>query len=489
MTLRRQMAYQIAAMIAALLLISAASLWGLDALHQDFGSAIAGYRQLRHVYEIGSHITTAQTLLRLSRPEDQRALTELQSALTRLDLYAAESADLRNLQSPLRQAADQLRAAIANHPAAEPAAVIEPLNGVLMQLADHAARIRHRIEQSQHDADHRRQTTMVVLGTLSAALVAGTVVVGVLQYRGVMNPLRRLTSAAQRIAAGRFADRVIPDGHAEFAALAADFNAMAAQLDELYRNLEQKVEAKSRELVRSERLASVGFLAAGVAHEINNPIGIIAGHAEFALQQLDRQKAEDALAEARRTLAIISEESFRCKDIIARLLSLARPGEEDRRVVSLADVASDVVSLLGGLKQYAGRRLTHRADPDQNLTVIATEGELKQVVLNLAINALEAVSPETGQVKLEVTRRDNLVELAVIDNGRGMTPEVLEHIFEPFFTAKRGAGPPGTGLGLSISHAIVEAFGGRITAHSDGPGRGSRFVVQLPAAPNGKTER
>ena len=106
---------------------------------------------------------------------------------------------------------------------------------------------------------------------------------------------------------------------------------------------------------------------------------------------------------------------------------------------------------------------------------------MKQVLLNLTINALQAVQPGTGEVAIEGRRAGGWVEVVVSDNGRGIAPESLKHVFEPFYTDKRGAGEPGTGLGLSITHAIVESHGGRITAESGGAGRGSRFTVQLPA--------
>jgi signal transduction histidine kinase len=120
--------------------------------------------------------------------------------------------------------------------------------------------------------------------------------------------------------------------------------------------------------------------------------------------------------------------------------------------------------------------------------VDAVEGEMKQVLMNLLINALEATDDGTGEVKVTVARDgEHRVTLAVADNGRGMGPETLERVFEPFFTERRPRDPdspprPGTGLGLSITHAIVQSHGGRISAYSDGPGRGSRFVIDLPAA-------
>jgi signal transduction histidine kinase len=321
-----------------------------------------------------------------------------------------------------------------------------------------------------------------------------------------MVPLSGLSWAVRMVRAGRFADRIDLRGKRgndsetsrypeEFARLADDFNHMAAELDDFYQELEAKVAAKSKELVRSERLASVGYLAAGVAHEINNPIGIIAGYAEYALAEL-KQRVGNRVpdpGEIEKTLQIICEEAFRCKEITSKLLSLAKPGDAQRKPVNLADVAAGVASMVGGVRPFRDRRLSVRAEADDHnvLVVNAVEAEMKQVILNLALNALEAVPKETGEVRIHVARRGSSVELTVIDNGKGMSPVTLERIFEPFYTEKRGTGTSpadggrrsGTGLGLSITHAIVESHGGKIAAHSDGPGKGSRFIVRIPAAP------
>ena len=145
------------------------------------------------------------------------------------------------------------------------------------------------------------------------------------------------------------------------------------------------------------------------------------------------------------------------------------------------------MSILGGLRDFKDRTITVRAESREPLIVDAVEGEMKQVLMNLLINALEATDDGTGEVRVTVTRDDeHHVTLVVSDNGRGMSSGTLERVFEPFFTERPRdpASPPrpGTGLGLSITHAIIQSHGGRITAHSDGPGRGSRFVIELPAA-------
>jgi two-component system NtrC family sensor kinase len=319
------------------------------------------------------------------------------------------------------------------------------------------------------------------------------------QYRTLVRPLMWLRAEMRRSAARNYRQPVRPLGDREFTEVAGFFNGLARELAELYLGMEQKIIDRSKELVRSERLASVGFLAAGVAHEINNPLSVISGYAEIAAKRLrrlllgsgDNDAAHDVEADAEaeaQTLAaildaqtIVRDEAFRCKEITHRLLSLARGGGDGRERLCLDDVARQVIVLTKGLRNYKDRRIVLNFDSGESLEVLANPTEMKQVLLNLTVNALEAVPPGRGEVRITGQRLGEWIELSVEDNGKGMSWETLAHVFEPFFTAKRGAGEPGTGLGLSITHAIVENHGGRIRAESRGPGRGSRFTVTLPA--------
>ena len=178
---------------------------------------------------------------------------------------------------------------------------------------------------------------------------------------------------------------------------------------------------------------------------------------------------------------VIHDEAFRCKEITSRLLSLARGGTDERQSLHLDAVAKQVTVLTKGLRNYRDRSVVVEFDESQPLEIVGNLTEMKQVLLNLTVNALEAVPPQRGEVRIAGKREGDWVELSVEDNGRGMNPDTLQNVFEPFFTAKRGAGEPGTGLGLSITHAIIETHGGRIRAESKGVGQGSRFVVRLPA--------
>jgi two-component system NtrC family sensor kinase len=506
MTLRRKMGFQIAAMIVGLLLVSGTALWGLDGLYEDYGMALAGYQQLRDVFEVGSRLATAKTFLSPEHPDRARALYETEEAAGKFDLSTAghEVAPEAGVKEALAAAVAQLKTPpeAQAHDGDVLAADAGAVDAATGRIRDLAGAIRSAIKAHKDSAVKKQKSTELLVALVSVTVVTCAVLLGIVQYRGVMLPLGRLRRGVRKVAAGEFAERLSPLGGEEFKELADEFNRMAAELNGFYHQLERKVEQKSKELVRSERLASVGFLAAGVAHEINNPLGIISGYAEYSLEQI-RQKAAarngaaggtpngNAEDDLTKSLQIICDEAFRCKDITGKLLSLARQGDEDRRAVCLAEVADQVVSIVGGLREYRGRRLTVVAPEGEadrrGLCVSAVEAEMKQVVLNLTLNALEASPTQGGEVRIDVARRGGLVELSVSDNGRGMEPQTLERVFEPFFTEKRGSADArgtrthGTGLGLSITHAIVQSHGGSITAQSDGPAKGSRFIVQLPA--------
>jgi two-component system, NtrC family, sensor kinase len=331
-------------------------------------------------------------------------------------------------------------------------------------------------------------------GVLSATiLVAG--VVGVRQYRSIMGPVRALDRAVTRIAGIELDHRVPEQGDREFRRLIGEFNRMSATIQRLHESMSRQVEIKSRQLVRSERLASVGTLAAGLAHEINNPLGIIAGYAQTTLRRLDRaaddESRREALARAGQTLRVICEEAFRCRDIAGRLLEMARPGEEEPKPVVLAAVAREAIELVQHLPVASGRGLECRIEErDARVACLGQSAELLQVLINLLTNALEATEPGSGRVVISMADAEDRAIVEVLDNGCGMDEETVARAFDPFFTDKprRGlsgvggtAGGGGSGLGLSISHAIVERHGGRLFAQSDGPGRGSTFTVELPA--------
>jgi signal transduction histidine kinase len=302
--------------------------------------------------------------------------------------------------------------------------------------------------------------------------------IAVLTYRWVFRPLRLLGHGSRRVAAGDFDYRIQLDTRDEMAELADALNDMTERFREIRDDLDRQVQERTREVIRSEQLASVGFLAAGVAHEINNPLASIAMCAESLESRVGEMAAGEADAQvARRYLALIQSEAFRCKGITEKLLDFSRLGEVRRQATALTVLVTDVADMLRHVGRFAGRSI--EIDDAQDALVMVNPQEIKQVVLNLLVNALDSIG-ETGRVRVAAKRSGGEAVLTFTDDGCGMTAEVLEHLFEPFFT-RRKAGQ-GTGLGLSIVHRIVTDHGGRIQATSDGPGSGSCFRITLPLA-------
>ncbi len=202
MTLRRKMAYQIAAMIIGLLVLSAASIWGIVGLHQDFGSAIAGHRELRQLYEAESHVYTAQRLILLSAQGAKAALEEIDQASVKFGKHA-ESGPIR---AGLKEAQTQLRMLIAAHVSYSAAEQVAPLKRVQDEVGRLSVSTRRTIEQAQDHASHKREGTLIVMGIVSLLVIAGAIVVGVLEYRSVTRPLLSLGNGVRRLAEGKLSE-------------------------------------------------------------------------------------------------------------------------------------------------------------------------------------------------------------------------------------------------------------------------------------------
>jgi len=236
-------------------------------------------------------------------------------------------------------------------------------------------------------------------------------------------------------------------------------------------------QALETQLVQSEKLAAVGQLVSGVAHELNNPLTSIAGLSEFLLEQKELGKKD------RGHLQVIQEQAERAGRIVRNLLTFARKGAAERVPVDLNDVIRRTLSLMAydlKLKDVKVERELSGALPE----VLGDRHGLQQVVLNLVSNAAHAVSENPRERSREVTVStwfDGQVHLRVADNGPGIPEDLLPSVFTPFFTTKEPG--KGTGLGLSITYSIVESHGGQITIEPRGPRGGAAFRVDLPPAP------
>ncbi|TXT22196.1 MAG: signal transduction histidine kinase [Planctomycetota bacterium] len=294
--------------------------------------------------------------------------------------------------------------------------------------------------------------------------------------------------------------------HDEFAELADSFNRMTDRFVETRDKLERDARELAEQLTRQERLAGLGFLSAGIAHELNNPLTAIRWTSESLLSRfaalfgsVSPQNA--ALVES--YLKMIQSESSRCQQITAKLLDFARGGDGLRANQDLTQVIREVIQLVRAMSKYRQCEIVFdRAEP----CVLEINGnEIKQVVLNLVANALDAIEDASrhvdrrprlsgqsmadskiseastvavGRLEIRLKEFTDHVELEFQDTGCGMSADVLRKIFDPFFTTKPTG--QGTGLGLPICHRIVTEHGGRLAATSVGVGHGSTFRLSLP---------
>ena len=321
----------------------------------------------------------------------------------------------------------------------------------------------------------------VIVWIAALAVLAMLGVLAVLFNRWVLYPVRLLQRGVRRVARGSFDDSIELKTGDEMQALAEAFNDMTARLRISYADLERQVRERSRQLVRSERLAGVGFLAAGVAHEINNPLASIAFCSEALENRLAPMLAANDLADAktvRNYLRMIQEEAFRCKSITEKLLDFSRCGEIQRERTDLAGLIQGVVEMIRHMGKYRHKTIVFQ--PREAVLAHVDGQEIKQVVLNLVVNALDCMG-ENGTLRIDLGHAEGMAEMVFADDGCGMSPEVLENIFEPFFTKRRVG--KGTGLGLSITHRIISQHHGEIAASSPGEGFGATFAVRLPVRP------
>ena len=336
----------------------------------------------------------------------------------------------------------------------------------------------------------RHQYRVWILMTWISFAIAATLLTGLILYAriAVIRPFKKLLEGARIVAGGSFEHKIEIDSQDELAELAAVINRGVEKFLRIQTDLNDEVMERSREVIRNEQLASVGFLAAGVAHEINNPLASIAWSAEALESRLhkilhpiaEQMKIElPELDTLKNYLRRIQDEAFRCKGITERLLDFSRLSQVERKFsTQMVQVVSDVMELVRHLGQYRNSKIEFN-HTGANIAW-ASPQEMKQVVLNLLTNSLDAllIDHENQNVRITLSSDEQWVRLAIEDNGCGMTEEVREHLFEPFFTRRRDG--RGTGLGLPITSRIIADHGGRIVATSRGVNLGSKFEVFIP---------
>ena len=347
----------------------------------------------------------------------------------------------------------------------------------------------------EHIESTLRSNTYSVFGLSFGFIILAGFLVSYLVHRLVYLPLNDLNKGAERLAAGDL-DYTIPvRSKDEFGHLARSFNSMTkalresrVDLEDWGRTLEHKVEEATQELhkaqaesARSEKLASVGLLAAGIAHELNNPLTGVLTFSYLVRKNLpdDSPDAED--------LDLVIRETKRCASIIRRLLDFSREKTPEKTFSNLNDQIEDTVQLVAQAAQVSNIDIT--TDFDEELPAIwLDENLVKQVIMNMLVNALHAIESEgrinirtrligAGDCPESIKKPGDMAEITITDTGSGIPENDLQRIFDPFFTTK-GVGK-GTGLGLSVSHGTIEAHGGIIEVEST-VGKGTEFRIYLP---------
>jgi two-component system NtrC family sensor kinase len=340
-----------------------------------------------------------------------------------------------------------------------------------------------------------RANTYTIFGLSFGFIIFAGFLVSYLVHRLVYLPLNDLDNGAERLASGDLENSIPVRSKDEFGQLAKSFNTMTnalrkshVDLEDWGRTLELKVEEATQELkkaqaesARSEKLASVGLLAAGIAHELNNPLtGVL------TFSHLVRKNLPDGSPDAE-DLDLVIRETKRCASIIRRLLDFSREKTPEKAFSNLNELVTETVELIAQSAQVKDIEIKTELD-DQMPAIWMDENLIKQVIMNMLVNAQHAIESEgcisittrllaAGDCPDSVKEPGEIAQVTIKDTGCGIPEIDLQRIFDPFFTTK-GVGK-GTGLGLSVSHGTIEAHGGTIEVAST-VGKGTEFRIYLP---------
>lgn len=333
--------------------------------------------------------------------------------------------------------------------------------------------------------NYTKQTIIRKVILFLAIVMTGSIIVIWLGARLVGNPVNQMVGLANRVSEGKFDQHVdIKNRGDEMAALAAGLNEMVVRLDRARRSLEDETAKKlatMEQLHHAERLATVGKLASGLAHELGTPLNVVSGRAKMiSSEELNDREILDCAN-------IIREQTVKMTNIIRQLLDFARTRKPSKEPADLSALVQRVFSLLGPMASDKG--ITFGLEHEKTLSPIKVDpGQIQQVLSNLIVNSIHAM-PDGGQIKVRIQKQKaapppgsggkggDYYRLDIIDQGIGIPRENMRKIFTPFFSTKDVG--DGTGLGLSISHGIIREHKGWIEVDSE-PGKGSVFSIYLP---------
>ncbi len=319
-----------------------------------------------------------------------------------------------------------------------------------------------------------RQKSLCVFAMITLAGVTLAIALGCLLANRIMRPVNQLIHASMEISSGNFSPDVGPICQSDIGLLQKEFIDMTHAL---VRRDQQHREENEKRLIQSEKQASIGKLAAGVAHEINNPLTAVLTFTHLILRRKDTPE------EIRQDLETIALETERVRKIVKGLLDFSSQSRLDTETLNLGRLLKESIRLMENQAQISGVTLSYHSRGE--LPMLALDrNQIQSVMINMILNALDATGPGGKiEIVLKPAEREHGkgVEISVKDTGTGVAPEHMDRIFDPFFTTKEVG--KGTGLGLAVSAGIIHRHGGKINVESK-PGKGSRFTIWLPCDRN-----
>ncbi|MEF2229604.1 MAG: HAMP domain-containing sensor histidine kinase [Pseudodesulfovibrio sp.] len=343
----------------------------------------------------------------------------------------------------------------ATDPIPEEGPQAQALREAGQRLVEHSRAIAEFERESILGINHRLRTTLII----SMAVIA-LVVLALVYFvsRSILAPLKQVQEATRRIARGTFAPLAVNNAHDEIQQVYVALNSMVEELKK-----------RQIQLVQAQKLSSIGTLASGIAHQLNNPLNNISTSAQILAEETAGQSEF-----ADKMMHNITQETLRARDIVKGLLEFSRHQDFSPAPYSIKSVLEGAVRLVSS---QTGPKIRINLDVPDHLTVLVDRQRLQEAFINLIINAIQAIEPGGGTIDIKATRDEGFELITISDTGEGMTADTLQRIFDPFFSTKEVG--QGTGLGLYIVYGIIEKHQGTVRVDST-PGKGTTFTIRLP---------